>query len=123
MPNIAPMMQIWRQSGSGSLMYFFLWAALLCCRVVKSMSTNPLSRSVTTARQLVDAVRDGVRHIEVRSHIDLRTIATHDQLTGALVVPAEVQTIRGNCSDMPTMLETSADPLALLTPAQAAGRL
>lgn len=94
MPDATPMMQFWSTSGPGPLMYLLLWAALLCCRIVRSMSTIPLSRTVITAKQLVDAVRDGVRDIEVRAHIDLRTIAQQDQLTDTLIVPAAVQTIR-----------------------------
>lgn len=75
-------------------MYFLLWAALLCCHAVYSRSTVPISRKVSNAQQLAAAVRDGVRDIEIRAHIDLRTSAQGDNVTDTLTVPAAVQTIR-----------------------------
>lgn len=87
------MLQRRATSGPGASMYFFLWAALLSCNAVHSRSTEPISRTVSTTQQLINAVRDGVRDIEVRAHLDLRDSAQPDSVTDTLIVPAAVRTI------------------------------
>lgn len=118
------MLQRRATSRPGASMYFFLWAALLTCNAVRSLSTVLVSRTVSTAQELLGAVRDGVRDIEVREHIDLRPSAHPGSVTDTMVIPAALQTIRvrshhpiavfarsWSCVGVPALALDSARPL------------